>query len=94
MQIIKNWVVVYPVRRHKFNPERYEHEYFFSEMLLFVPWREEADLFPDSLEKCAKLYISKRDEIENIKKILFPHLKDVELGRDMVEKFEFDRYTT
>ena len=78
------------MRRHKFNPERYEHEFFFSELLLFSPWRDEEELHPENLEQCGRLYLYKRDAIENVKKNLFPHLKDVELGREMVEKFEFD----
>merc|ERR1712082_572647 len=67
------------VRRHKFNPDRCEHEFFFSEMLLFSPWRDEAELYPDNLEQCARIYLYKREAIECVKKTLFPHLKDVEL---------------
>ena len=78
------------VRRHKFKSEKEAHEFFFSELLLFWPWRNEAELFPDDAVKCAELYKKSKPYIEKVKKILFPHLIDVELGREMVENFEFD----
>ena len=78
------------IRRHKFKSERDEHEYFFSELLLFWPWRDESELFPDDAQKCAELYNRVKPVIDGVKRTLFPHLTDVELGREMVENFEFD----
>lgn len=78
------------IRRHKFRPEKGEHEFFFSELLLFYPWRIEDELFPYDAKKCAELYIKVKPKIDRVKSILFPHLNDVELGRAMVENFEFD----
>ena len=78
------------IRRHKFRPEKGEHEFFFSELLLFHPWRIEAELFPYDAKKCAELYIKVKPNIDRVKGIIFPHLNDVELGRAMVENFEFD----
>ena len=78
------------IRRHKFKSERDEHEYFYSELLLFWPWRDESELFPDDAKKCAELYNRVKPVIDEVKKTLFPHLTDVELGREMVENFEFD----
>ena len=78
------------VRRHKFKSDKEQHEFFFSELLLFWPWRSESELFPDDLEKCAELYIRVKPNIDAVKRILFPHLTDVELGRQMVENFEYD----
>ena len=78
------------MRRHKFNPEKDEHEYCYSELLLFYPWRSEDELFPEDGKKCIKLFITAQPSIEALKKKLFPHLADVELGRAMVENFEAD----
>ena len=78
------------IRRHKFKPERDSHEYFFSELLLFWPWRDESELFPDDSKKCAELYNRVKHIIDKVKRILFPHLTDVELGREMVENYEYD----
>ena len=78
------------VRRHKFKEEKEAHEFFFSELLLFWPWRNESELFPDDAKKCAELYHRVKPYIDSVKETLFPHLEDVELGREMVENFEFD----
>ena len=78
------------IRRHKFKAEKDEHEFFFSELLLFWPWREESELFPDDAQKCAELYNRVKPIINEVKRTLFPHLTDVELGREMVENFELD----
>ena len=78
------------IRRHKFKSEKDEHEYFFSELLLFWPWRDESELFPDDAQKCAELYNRVKPIIDEVKRTLFPHLTDVELGREMVENFELD----
>jgi hypothetical protein len=56
------------VRRHKFKSDRDQHEFFFSELLLFWPWRNESELFPDDLEKCAELYQRAKPSIDAIKK--------------------------
>ena len=78
------------VRRHKFKSDREQHEYFYSELLLFWPWRNESELFPDDAQKCANLFHRVRPIIDEVKRVLFPHLTDVELGREMVENFEYD----
>ena len=78
------------VRRHKFKEEKEAHEFFYSELLLFWPWRDESELFPDDALKCAELYQRVKPSIDRVKETLFPHLEDVELGREMVETFEFD----
>ena len=89
------------LRRHKFRYEINPHEFCYSEMLLFTPWRNENDLFPNLIDSCLNLYdeCDKNAEIvsnlplnrvDTVKRGLFPHLIDVEEGREMVEKFEFD----
>ena len=78
------------LRRHKFNPEKDEHEYCYSELLLFSSWRCEDELFPQDATKCLQFFTKLQKSIEVVKKKLFPHLADVELGRAMVENFEAD----
>ena len=76
------------VRRHKFKSDKDEHEFFFSELLLFYPWRDESELFPDDANKCRELYLAEKINIDKVKRKLFPHLAEVELGRAMVESFD------
>ena len=95
------------LRRHKFKYDNDAHEFFYSELLLFYPWRNEEELFADDENKCKQLY-GKCDlfpetiineegteltltKIDTVKRKLFPHLKDVEQGREMVSKFDFDK---
>jgi len=77
------------IRRHKFKNND-AHQYFFSELLLFWPHQKESQLFPNDEDACKSLYTEKADYIKKVKTILFPHLKDVEEGRDIVEKYNFD----
>ena len=39
------------IRRHKFDFRKDPHEYFYSELLLFYPWIDECNLFPNDFEK-------------------------------------------
>ena len=43
------------LRLHKFREDKDPHEYFFSELLLYRPWRNEAELHPHDLEACLRL---------------------------------------
>ena len=44
------------LRLHKFREDKNPHEYFFSELLLYRPWRNEAELHPHDLEACLGLF--------------------------------------
>ena len=78
------------IRRHKFSTKKDPHEYFYSELLLFWPWRNESELFPDDAEKCVNLFRHAEDYIEVVKATLFPHMADVEIGRKLVEDLKYD----
>ena len=79
------------IRRHKFKAEKDEHQFFYSELLLFYPWRDEVEeLFPNDPKKCGDLYLRVKPFIDEVKARMFPHLTDVELGRAMVQNFEDD----
>ena len=84
------------IRRYKFRRENNPHEYFYSELLMFTPWLSESDLFAGDMDKCRELFdeldtttgedFPELSKIESVKRKLFPHLVDVEEGREMVEK--------
>ena len=44
------------LRMHKFREDKDPHEYFFSELLLYRPWQNEAELHPHNLEACLNLF--------------------------------------
>jgi hypothetical protein len=95
---LRNYACV--VRKHKFNQENNPHEYFYSQLMMFMPFLDEAELFEDDSETCQNLFEDCDDikygnnpeltKIEIIKRRLFPHLIDVEEGREMVEKAVYD----
>ena len=88
------------VRKHKFNQDNNPHEYFYSQLMMYMPFFDESELFEEDIEKCRNLFEDcnatidgnnpEPNKIENVKMQLFPHLVDVEEGREMVEKFEYD----
>ena len=57
------------IRFHKFKKEKDSHQYYFSEMQLFLPHKKEEDLFPDDFDKCKELYL-KNEEYSNAATIL------------------------
>ena len=84
------------LRRHKFKEGKDPHEFFYSELLLFKPWISEDELSLTNVDKCKELY-EMRDtnceisKIECVQRQLFPHMIDVDEGRDMVEKHEYEK---
>ena len=76
------------IRRHKFDFEKDPHQYYYSELLLFYPWRDESELFPDDFQKCQDLFKRQEQNIATVKTKLLPHLHQVEATRAMVEAFE------
>ena len=69
--------------------------------LYIYRWFNESELYSNSAEKCKELHseydgkvqldVDAMSKIEQVKRGLFPHRVDVEEGREMVEKFEFDK---
>ena len=87
------------LRQHKFRQDLDPHEYFYSQLLLYKPWRtEEKDLHAHDLEACIRLFNEMEEEetleaqstmrtnIEKTKGKLFPLKNDVEEARAMVEE--------
>ena len=70
-------------RLHKFNQEKNPHEFYMSELELYLPFMDEETLHPDSLENCKALYDERsvhngQRKISNTKKIVMEHLEIVE----------------
>jgi len=79
---------------HKFNQMKNPHEFYFSELQLYMPFKSENELEPDCYEKCRAKYdeVSEHNglrKVHNVKKILMEHLEDVtegtERARELVE---------
>ena len=77
----------YVARLHKFNKTKNPHEFYYSELQLYKPFKEESELYPNNLDKCMQLYdeVSVHNnvrKITNVKKILMEHLEIVDEGTD------------
>ena len=84
------------LRLHKFNKTTNAHEFFYSELMLYRPWRNEAELFESDLVSCIELYNelpenSPDPKIQIVKKKLFPHMANVEEARAMLDSLPSTR---
>ena len=80
------------IKFHKINRSKNPHEHMFSELQLYRPFKSEEELQPEDFEKCKVLYEEKceygndRTKIQIVKKLLMPHLVDVQEGIQHVEE--------
>ena len=69
------------LRIHASRHKKTNHERVYSEMLLFLPWRKEEQLFPEDEEKCLNHYENEDhyEIIEHNRKKIFPFSKAIEV---------------
>ena len=75
------------IRFHKFKREKDPHQYYFSEMQLYLPHRNEEELFPDDMDKCIQKYHNNVEKIEDVKQQVMPHFQKVVDAREKAEEF-------
>ena len=63
-----------------------DHEHFYSDMLLFKPWRNEEELFASDSVKCEKLWTASRDCITMFKRDLLKFANEVQEMSDIQER--------
>ena len=54
------------------------HKFFLAELMMYFPFRNENELFPDDEDKCRELYLKNQQKIEQVKVQVMPYLKSVE----------------
>ena len=75
------------IRFHKFKVKENPHEYYYSEMQKYLPYRDEInELKVDSLAECKAVYDKHKDKIKIVRGELLKHLKSVEAARDRAEE--------
>jgi len=91
------------LRTHKFKGDANIHEFFYSQLMLYKPWRSENELAENDFEKCLELFNEidtlerEKPENEQVTKIektmltLFPNIKSVEEGRTKVAEAKSER---
>ena len=81
------------LRKHKFRMDTQYHEFLFSDLLLYTPWRKESSLYYHNFDKCLKLYESKREYITFVQETLFPHMNTVQESQLLLETASDHRST-
>ena len=66
------------------------HLFYFSQLVLFYPFRDENNLFPEEPEKCEELYMRNQDEILCVKAQLMPFLESVEEAQLIYNEMKAD----
>ena len=70
--------------------DRNPHLFYFTELMLYHPFRDENELFPEDPEKCQELYKKHEDEIKYVKAQLMPFLESVEEAQLIYEEMKAD----
>ena len=87
------------LRIHKLKEDKNPHEFYYSQLLLYRPWREETELKQHDLDACLRLIIKRNNQgdgktiIELTKGKLFPHKNNVEEARALMETLPNTRPT-
>ena len=78
------------VRFHKINKTTSPHEFYYAQLQLYSPFRNENDLMPHDFDECKILYDEKSNhngvsKIENVKSSLMKYLERVEVEKEKAE---------
>ena len=75
------------IRFHKANFNNNPHKYFLSELMLYIPFRdEEVDFKPYDTDALEKIYLENEERIKSIKGKVMEYLESVEEARYYVEE--------
>ena len=74
------------LRYHKINKNNSPAKYFLSELLMYVPFRDESEFLYNNDEEIEKIFHANEDRIKSIKGKVMEHLEDVEEARYYVEE--------
>ena len=69
-------------KRFQINP----HKFYLAELMLYHPFRDEAELHPDDAEKCEQLYLKYEDKIKRVKARLMPFLESVDEAQKLYQE--------
>ena len=74
------------MRIHKKREDTDPHRYFLSELMLYTAYTDEQELGCDNEERCRKLYLENRENIQYVKKHIIPYAQGVEEARHFIEE--------
>ena len=62
------------------------HKFYLEQLMLFHPFRDEEELFPDDEEKCEELYLQNEDNIKRVKAMLMPFWESVDEAQQIYQE--------
>ena len=62
------------------------HKFYLEQLMLFHPFRNEEELFPDDEEKCEELYLQNEDNIKRVKAMLMPFWESVDEAQQIYQE--------
>ena len=71
--------------------KKQRHEGIYSELLLFLPWKNETDLSPGDEENCIDLFNQNKEIIENNKRAIYPNSEMIDCMKELLESSEDNR---
>ena len=74
------------LRFFKKNHEKSPHFFYFSQLILYHPFRDENELFPEDPQKCEDLFYKHQQKIKSAKAQLMPFLESVEEAQVVYEQ--------
>jgi len=75
------------LRYHQIPIHSHFHEYLYSELLFFLPWRdEETEFYPHDWKACQDVFNKNHKLIETNKDKLFPHKNNLQKARELYKE--------
>ena len=74
------------IRFHKFKKTNDAHQYYYSQMQLYLPFSSEDKLFPDDDDQCKALYNKNKEKIDYVMEHVMEHFKAVSEAKDKAEE--------
>ena len=83
------------IKQNMINKDNKQHEYLYSELLLYKPFRNEEELHPHDMKQCAELYLECNEgeeitKLQKVKRILMEHQESVVEGREKAQEILCD----
>merc|ERR1712240_880480 len=79
------------LRFFKKNFDLNPHKFYLAELILYFPFRDENDLYPNDEHKCEKLYRDNEEKIKRVKAQVMPYLESVEEAQLIYERSKDNR---
>ena len=74
------------IRFYKQNIERDPHKFRLQQLIMYRPFRDESELFPDDRDECQSLYEKNESKIETVRAKVMPFLEGVQQARTKFEE--------